>query len=68
MCFVHQSPVDLSLHRRLFGPALEFGCEFDGIVCKSSDLDTPIASSDPVMAAYARRQLETHRRPGPAID
>ena len=59
VCFVHQSPVDLSLHRRLFGPALEFGCEFDGIVCKSSELDTPIASSDPVMAAYARRQLET---------
>jgi AraC-like DNA-binding protein len=50
--------VDLSLHRRLFGPALEFGCEFDGIICKSSDLDTSIASSDPVMAAYARRQLE----------
>ena len=59
VCFVHQSPVDLSLHRRLFGPALEFGCEFDCIVCKSSDLDTPIASSDPVMAAYARRQMET---------
>ncbi|NTV86029.1 MAG: AraC family transcriptional regulator [Burkholderiaceae bacterium] len=59
VCFVHQSPVDLSLHRRLFGPALEFGSEFDGIVCKSSDLDTTIASSDPVMAAYARRQLES---------
>lgn len=58
VCFVHQSPVDLSLHRRLFGPALEFGCEFDGIVCKSSDLDTAIASSDPVMAGYARRLLE----------
>ncbi|MBV8501337.1 MAG: AraC family transcriptional regulator ligand-binding domain-containing protein [Paucibacter sp.] len=58
VCFVHQSPVDLSLHRHIFGPTLEFGCEFDGIVCKSSDLDTPIAASDPVMAAYARRQLE----------
>lgn len=56
--FVHQSPVDLGLHRRLFGAALEFGCEFDGIVCMSSDLDTPIAASDPVMAGYARRQLE----------
>ena len=59
MCFVHQSPVDLSLHRRLFGPAVEFGCEFDGIVCRSADLDTPIASSDPVMAGYARRLLES---------
>lgn len=59
VCFVHQSPVDLSLHRRLFGPALEFGCEFDGIICRSADLDTPIASSDPVMAGYARRLLES---------
>jgi AraC-like DNA-binding protein len=59
VCFVHQSPVDLSLHRKMFGPALEFGCEFDGIICKSKDLDTPIASSDPVMATYARRQLES---------
>lgn len=58
VCFVHQSPVDLSLHRRMFGAAVEFGCEFDGIICKSSDLDIPIASSDPVMAGYARRQLE----------
>lgn len=58
VCFVHQSPVDISLHRKLFGPSLEFGAEFDGILCKSTDLDAPIAASDPVMAAYARRQLE----------
>ena len=59
VCFVHQSPVDVSLHRRMFGPVLEFGAEFDGIICKSGDLETPIASSDPVMADYARRQVET---------
>ncbi|MDO8447908.1 MAG: AraC family transcriptional regulator [Rhodoferax sp.] len=63
VCFVHQSPVDLGLHRRMFGAALEFGCEFDGIICKSSDLDTPIASSDPVMASYARRQIEASISP-----
>jgi AraC-like DNA-binding protein len=61
--FVHQSPADLSLHRRIFGTALEFGSECDAIVCKSSDLDTPIAASDPVMASYARRQLETMVKP-----
>ena len=59
VCFMHPSPLDLGLHRRLFGPTLEFGSEFDGIVCKSRDLDTPIAASDPVMAAYAQRQLES---------
>ena len=58
VCFVHQSPVDLSLHRSLFGSALAFGCEFDAMLCRSADLDTPIAASDPVMAGYARRQLE----------
>ena len=56
--FVHLPYWPHERYRRLFGPVMEFGCEFDGIVCKSSDLDTPIASSDPVMAAYARRQLE----------
>jgi AraC-like DNA-binding protein len=58
VCFVHQSPVDVSLHRRMFGHALEFGAEFDAVICKSADLETPIASSDPVMADYARRQVE----------
>lgn len=58
VCFVHGRPVDMSLHRRLLGPEIEFGSEFDCIVCKSSDLDTPIASSDPVLATYARRWLE----------
>lgn len=58
VCFVHQSPVDVSLHRRMFGTTLEFGAEFDAIICKSADLETPIFSSDPVMADYARRQVE----------
>ena len=58
--FIHQSPVDLSLHRRFFGPTLEFGCEMDAIVCRSKELDMPIASSDPVMADYARRQLSSN--------
>lgn len=58
VCFVHQSPVDLRLHQRIFGSTLEFGSEFDGVICKSTDLEQPIASSDPVMAAYGRRQLE----------
>lgn len=58
VCFVHQSPVDLSLHRQIFGSALAFDCEFDGIVCNSSDLDSVIVASDPVMARYARETIE----------
>ena len=56
--FMHQSPADPALHRQVFGAALEFGGEFDGIICKSADLDKPIATADPVMATYGRRQLE----------
>lgn len=66
VCFVHQGPVDASLHRRMFGTAIEFGAEFDGIICKSADMDTPIASADPVMAAYAQRQFETQFAAGSA--
>lgn len=56
--FMHHEPVDVTVHRRYFGPTLAFGRDMDAIVCRSKDLDTPIPSSDPVMAEYARRQLE----------
>lgn len=66
VCFMHQSPVDPGLHRRLFGTALEFGAEFDGLICRSQDMDTPITSSDPVMAAYAQRQFQVQHTKGNA--
>jgi len=56
--FMHPRPSDVTLHTKIFGPSLEFSSEFDGILCDSNDLDTPIAASDPVMAAYARKQME----------
>lgn len=62
VCFVHQAPKDDSLHRQLFGPVLEFGAEFYGIICSSADLDRPVKSADPVMARYARTQLEQAHR------
>lgn len=58
VCFVHPAPLDLTVHRRLFGHTLEFGCDFNGVVCTGRDLDTSIASSDPVMARYARQSLD----------
>ncbi|MEJ8810598.1 AraC family transcriptional regulator ligand-binding domain-containing protein [Variovorax ureilyticus] len=58
VCFTHRAPADLRVHRRLFGRAVEFGHEFDGIVCNASDLDVPNPGADPVMVRYARRLLE----------
>lgn len=62
ICFTHQRPKDLSVHRRVLGLAPEFSQPFNGIACTSADLDTPIASADPVVAGYIRRQLQSDPR------
>ena len=62
VCFSHRAPRDLSVHRRVFGSAVEFGHEFDGIVCNSADLDAPNPGADPVMARYTSRLLVQPRK------
>lgn len=57
--FTHAAPPDLSVHRRLFGPNVKFGSEFNGIACAAADLDLPNPAADPVMARYAQQFLET---------
>lgn len=57
--FTHAAPADLSLHRRLFSCRIEFGHDFNGLVCHQRDMDKPIASSDPILARYAQAQLES---------
>ncbi len=58
VCFTHAPPPDVALHRRVFGPALAFGQDFTGIVCKAADLAAPNPGADPVMARYTRQLLE----------
>jgi len=57
--FTHQAPSNLQLHRRLFGCMLEFGSEFNGIVCPDADLDATNPHADPAMARYAQRYLDS---------
>ena len=57
VCFVHSAAADLAIHKRVLGQTPEFGCDFNGVVCSSADLETPIASADPVMANYIRQRL-----------
>lgn len=57
ICFSHPEPANMSIHRRVLGQTPEFNCDFNGIVCTSADLDTPIASADPVMSDFLRKQL-----------
>jgi AraC-like DNA-binding protein len=61
VCFSHRAPPSLAIHRRLFGPSVEFAHEFNGIVCNAADLDAPNPGADPVMARYTRQLLDTGR-------
>lgn len=62
ICFTHGAPIDLSVHRRVLGQTPEFGSDFNGFVCTSADLDTPIASADPVVASYIRQQVQSRQQ------
>lgn len=57
--FTHQAPDNLQLHRRLFGCTLEFGSEFNGIVCSDASLDVTNPNADPAMARYAQSYLDS---------
>lgn len=57
--FAHAAPRSLATHRRIFGVPVEFGHEFNGIVCNSADLHAPNPSADPVMARYAEQFLQS---------
>jgi AraC-like DNA-binding protein len=65
VCLTHAAPRDLTSHHRVFGAPVEFGRDFNGLVCLARDLDRTIPGSDPVMARYIQRYVETlaaHRR------
>ena len=46
------------MHERVFGRNVEFGHDFNGIVCARADLDLPNPDADPAMAKYARDLLD----------
>ena len=59
VCFAHNAPRNLDVHRRVFGGTAEFNREFNGIACPSSDLDSPLAAADPAMARYAQQYVDS---------
>lgn len=58
VCFAHDAPNDRAVHERVFGRCVEFGHDFNGIVCLRSDLASPNPNADPGMARYASQLLE----------
>lgn len=66
VCFAHDPPRDRSVHDRVFGRnAVEFGHDFNGIVCARRDLDLPNRNADPGIARLAHAMLDSS---APAVD
>lgn len=58
VCFTHRSPRSTGPHKRLFDCPLEFGAEFDGIVCARAELERILPDRDEALARYARAELD----------
>lgn len=56
--FSHSAPKNITTHLRVFGPRVEFGRDFNGILCTPRDLDVSLPGSDPVMSRHIRQYLE----------
>ncbi|MCO8045703.1 AraC family transcriptional regulator [Acinetobacter bohemicus] len=56
--FTHNAPHDLTVHQRVFGCPLEFGSEFNGIVCTIAELDKTNPQANTAMADHAQRYLD----------
>ncbi|MFV0277283.1 MAG: AraC family transcriptional regulator ligand-binding domain-containing protein, partial [Parahaliea sp.] len=57
--FTHTAPPDLQRHRRIFHCNLEFGAEFNGIVCSAEELNKTNPFADPALAKFARHYIDT---------
>src|SRR5215471_13659140 len=66
VCFAHDAPVDRSVHERVFGRIVEFGHDFNGIVCSRKDLEGPNPNADPLMARYAQGLVDSNYAGKPA--
>ncbi len=58
VCFAHDAPADRAIHERIFGRHVEFGHDFNGILCAQSDLARPNLQADPELARLAQTLLD----------
>jgi AraC-like DNA-binding protein len=58
VCFVHAAPRDPGAHQQILGAPVDFGAEFNGIVCLARELNGRNPDADPQMARYAQRLFE----------
>lgn len=57
ICFSHAPPVGPTIHSRFFDMPVLFNQEFDGIVCRAADLESPLTAYDELMASEVRLHL-----------
>jgi AraC-like DNA-binding protein len=58
ICFTHAAPPRTDAHRRFFGTKVEFGQDYNGIVCLAADIDAAVPTSDPAIAHHVQRYLD----------
>ncbi|KXP01656.1 AraC family transcriptional regulator [Tsukamurella pseudospumae] len=56
--FGHPPPRNADIVRRMFGGALHFDADLNGITLYERDLDRPTATADPQLRMYTRRLLD----------
>ena len=57
ICFTHDRPASLEVHRRVLGTGIKFSQECNAIVCRGRDLDRPISAADPKLNREVKRWL-----------
>lgn len=57
--FTHAPPARRDAHRRFFGTSVEFGQNFNGIICRSDDIEAAVPAADPAMARHVQQYLDT---------
>jgi AraC-like DNA-binding protein len=65
VCFTHDAPRALSLHKKILGSRVQFGSDFNGFLCNEEDLEQQLPHSDQLMARYARQYLDALLLNGP---
>jgi hypothetical protein len=59
ICLSHSTPRNLSSYLRVFGGSVDFGCDFNGIVCELKDMEAVPPAARPELARYAHAYLDS---------
>jgi len=59
VCLAHEPPARRDVHHRLFGPRVDFRCNYNGLIFPSADLERPVPGADPAFAEPVRRYLDS---------